>query len=174
MNKIRLYLARGMTGRIKEEVVAEAVSDKEFLEKAGFTVLCPVMEEGVESTKQVLRSSRQLMETYWPRDKAMIREAHIVLDMTPHLNSEGVKHEVGYARYNLWKPVVRVFPTGKLPIKSSVSHFEDDAVVDSIVEAVEYILRVHGTRWKRLKWRMKMLNKSLPKWIYYQLQELLK
>ena len=171
---IKLYLARGMTGRIKEDVVQEAFLDKDFLEKAGFTVLCPVMEEGVEPTKQVLRSSRQLMETYWPRDKAMIREAHIVLDMTPHLNSEGVKHEVGYARYSLWKPVVRVFPTGKLPIKSSVAHFEDDAVVDSQIEAIEYILREHGTRWKRFIWRIKMLNRCLPKWLKYQFQELFK
>jgi len=29
-----------------------------------------------------------------PRDKEMIREANVILDMTPHLNSEGSKHEV--------------------------------------------------------------------------------
>jgi len=36
---IKIYLARSMTGRIKEEVVLEATQDKELLEKAGFTVL---------------------------------------------------------------------------------------------------------------------------------------
>ncbi len=168
---IKIYAARSMTGRIKEEVVTEATADKEMLEKAGFTVLCPVIAENVPSTKEVLRSSKQAMDKYWPRDKQMIREANVVFDMSPGTNSEGVKHELGYARYALWKPVVRVFPTGKLPIKSSVAFYEDDFICDSILEAIEYSLRVHGTFWKRTKWRLQMLNKSLLKWIGYQIGE---
>jgi len=116
-------------------------------------------------------SSKKAMDAFWPRDKEMIREANLVFDMSPGMNSEGVKHELGYARYNLWKPVVRVFPTGKLPIKSSVAWYEDDIVVDSLIEAVEYSLRVHGTKFKRIRWRLKMLNRSLLKWIWYQVCE---
>ncbi len=168
---LKIYAARSMTGRIKEEVVLEATADKEMLEKAGFTVLCPVIAENVPSTKEVLRSSKQAMDKYWPRDKEMIREAHLIFDMSPLMNSEGVKHELGYARYCLWKPVVRVFPTGKLPGKSSVAYFEDDIIVDSLIEAIEYSLRVHGTFWKRVQWRMKMLNRCLPKWLWYQIGE---
>src|SRR6266850_4363718 len=153
---IKLYLARSMTGRIKEDVVAEASKDKEFLEKAGFAVLCPVEKEGVPATKQILLSSKKAMDAYWPKDKEMIREAHVLVDMSPHMNSEGVKHELGYGRYNLWKPVVRVFPTGKLPPQSSVAWFEDDYVCDSMIWAIEYILRVHGTMFKRIIWRLKM------------------
>lgn len=168
---IKLYLARSMTGRIKEDVVAEAKRDAEFLSKAGFAVLCPVIAENVKPTKEHLLSSRKAMESYWPRDKEMIREAHVVLDMTPHLNSEGVKHELGYARYALWKPVVRVFPTGKLPVASSVAYFEDDSIVDSLPEAVEYIYRVHGSWFNRFTWRIRMLNRSLGKWLLYQAGE---
>ena len=160
-----------MTGRVKEEVVAEATADKEMLEKAGFTVLCPVIAECVPSTKQILMSSKKAMDEYWPRDKEMIREANLVFDMSPGMNSEGVKHEIGYARYCLWKPVVRVFPSGKLPTKSSVAYFEDDIVCDSLIEAIEYSLRVHGTFWKRATWRLNMLNRSLLKWIWYQIGE---
>ncbi len=173
-NMIKLYLARGMTGRVKEDVVHEAFLDKDFFDKAGFITLCPVMEEGIEPTQQTIRSSKQAMDKYWFRDKQMIREANVVIDMTPHLKSEGVAHEVGYARYNLWKPVVRVFPLGKLPIRGSVCRYEDDYICDSLEEATEYILRVHGTYFKRLKWRLQLINRCFPKWLYYQLKEFLK
>lgn len=160
-----------MTGRIKEEVVAEAVREKKWLEDAGFEVLCPVVVENVEPTKQTLLSSKKAMTVFWPRDKAMIREANLVFDMTPGMKSEGVAHEIGYSRYALWKPVVRVYPTGKLPPRSSVAYFEDDVVCDSLEEAIEYAYRVHGTFLKRLKWRLDMLNRSFPKWVIHQLQE---
>lgn len=171
MSKLKLYLCRGMTGRIKEEIVKEATEDKQWLEKAGFEVLCPVVSENVQPTQEVLRSSKKAMDVFWKRDKAMIREAHVIFDMSPHLNSEGVKHELGYARYCLWKPIVRVFPLGKLPLPSSVARYEDDNICDSLEEAIEYTLRVHGTLFKRLKWRLTMLNRCLPKWILFQIQE---
>lgn len=169
---VTVYTARGMTGRVKEEVVEEAKRDAEFLRKAGFKVLCPVEKEGVKKTKEVLLSSKKAMDSYWPADKKMIREANVLFDMTPHLNSEGCKHELAYARYTLWKPVVRVFPSGKLPVKSSVAWYEDDCVCDSLEEAIEYTLRVHGTFAKRILWRIKMLNRCLPKWLWFQLRSL--
>lgn len=168
---IKIYAARSMTGRVKEHVVAEAKQDKEFLERAGFQVLCPVSAEGVQPTKQVLLSSKKAMDSFWPRDKQMIRESHVVFDMTPSFNSEGVKHELGYARYALWKPVVRIFPIGKLPPRSSVAFYEDDCLCDSLLEAVEYVYRVHGTKLKRFNWRIKMLNRCLLKWLWYQIGE---
>lgn len=168
---LKVYPARGMTNRKKDEVVSEATAQKEFLEKAGFIVLCPVAEEKVKAENKPLRSTYEHMVKYWARDKQMIREANLVFDMTPHLNSEGVKHELGYARYSLFKPIVRVFPEGQLPPKASIAHFEDDYVCDSLLEAVEYSLRVHGTFYKRVKWRLAMLNRCLLKWIWYQIRE---
>lgn len=168
---ITLYLARAMSHRVKEDVVKEAKSDKEFFEKSGFKVNCPVEKERIPSTKQVLLASKKALQTFWPQDKKLIRESHVLIDMSPTYNSEGVKHELAYARFCLWKPVVRVFPSGQLPIGSSVAYLEDDMVCDSLLEAVEYIYRVHGTLYKRLKWRMLMLLRCLPKWIMYQIQE---
>lgn len=168
---VRIYCARSMTGRVKEDVVAEAQKDKEYLEKAGFEVLCPVIAEKVEPTKQVLLSSKEKMNEYWPRDKWMIRQAHVVFDMTPAMKSEGVAHEIGYARYSLWKPVIRVYVDGKLPVKSSVAFFEDDHIADSLVDAIAYVYREHGTFLRRLKWRLSLLNRCLLKWIGYQIGE---
>src|SRR5690349_2826533 len=112
---IRLYLARAMSLRVKEDVVKEANSDKEFFEKAGFEVNCPVEKEKIPATKQVLLASKKALQTYWPQDKRLIRESHVFVDMSPTFNSEGVKHELAYARFCLWKPVIRIFPTGQLP-----------------------------------------------------------
>lgn len=168
---MKIYLARGMTGRIKEEVVLEAQADKQFLEQAGFIVLDPVSSEGVKAEKVPLQSSKKEMDVFWKRDKEMIREAHLVFDMTPHLNSEGCKHELGYARYFLFKPIVRVFPEGRLPAEGSVAFYEDDAVVDSLLEAIEYAYRVHGSWWKRLKWRVALYNRCWLRSIVYKLRE---
>ena len=156
-----------MTGRVKEEVVNEAIKDKEYFEKNGFTVLCPVISENVKPTQERLVSSKKQMDEFWPRDKQMIREAHVVFDMTPHLNSEGCKHEIGYARYFLYKPIIRIFPKGQLPFKSSVAYYEDDFITDDTSVAVDYAKSNFGTTWKRIKWRLMLYKRCLPKMVYY-------
>ena len=156
---LRIYAARGMSHRIKEEVVNEAAVDRGILAGYGVLVLDPVAAENVEPTKEVLRSSKKAMDAYWGRDKEMIREADVVFDLTPHLNSEGVKHEIGYARYFLYKPVIRVFPKGQLPFQSSVSRYEDDALFDDLHEAVKYAIDTFGTKKKRIVWRLKLYNR---------------
>lgn len=169
--KIKVYPARAMTGRVKEEVVAEAAQDKEKLEKAGFVVLCPVISENVPSTKQTIRSSKKAMDSYWPRDKEMIREAHVVFNMSPHVPSIGVIRESGYSRYFLWKKTISVFPKGKMPLKSAICYYEDDFVTDNLDDAIAEALRTHGTYWRRLKWRMSIYNQSLFRAIYYKFME---
>lgn len=171
LKMLKVYAARGMSHRVKEEVVNEAAADRAIMSGYGVLVLDPVAAEGVESTKEVLRSSKKAMDTYWSRDKEMIREANVVFDLTPHLNSEGVKHEIGYARYALWKPVIRVFPKGQLPFQSSVSRYEDDAIFEDLHEAVKYALETFGTWQKRFKWRFNLLVRCLPRWVMFQVQE---
>lgn len=168
---IKVYLARGMSGRIKEEVVKEALADKVLLEAAGFTVLCPVTEEKVKPTKETLLASYEQMIQFWHRDKEMIREANLVFDMTPHLKSEGVAHELGYARYHLWKKVIRVYPINQLPNPASIAYFEDDYVTDSILDAIGEAYRTHGTLWKRLKWRLNLYKRCWLKAIVNRLKE---
>lgn len=168
---IKCYVARAMTGRIKEEVVQEARADKELLEKAGFIVLCPVIAENVPATKEVIRSSKKAMDVYWTRDKEMIREAHVVFNMSPHLPSLGVIREHGYARYHLWKKTISVFPEGKLPMKAAICHYEDDFVTDNLVLAIGEALRTHGTLWNRIKWRLSLYKRCWLKAIMYRLAE---
>lgn len=168
---MKLYLARAMTGRQKKDVVKEAELDFKFFGSAGFDVLCPVLAEKVKNETGIVQATKQQMDIFWKRDKEMIREAHIVLDMSPLAPSEGVKHELGYARYCLWKPIVRIFPPGKLPLRASVAFYEDDYICDSHIEAIEYIFRVHGTLFKRFKWRFKMLNRCLLRWLQHQVRE---
>ena len=169
--KPKCYVARAMTGRVKEEVVLEAQADKELLEKAGFEVLCPVIAENVPATKEVIRSSKKAMDQYWPRDKEMIREAHVVFNMSPNSPSLGVIREHGYARYHLWKKVISVFPEGKLPMKAAVCNYEDDFVTDSLIIGIGDALRTHGTYWSRLKWRIGIYKRSWLRAKYYRLME---
>src|SRR5579864_7551678 len=151
---IKVYLARAMSGRSMDEVVAEAKLDKQLFERWGIQVLCPVTEEGVKPKKKKLQASKKLMKLYWPRDKAMIREAHVFVDCTPHLKSQGVEREAGYGRYCLWKPIVRLFPFNELPPEGSIGYFEDDIITDSVDKASLQIIDKWGTRRKRILWRL--------------------
>lgn len=168
---LRVYLARGMTGRIKAEVVEEAARDRRWCQYMRTIPLCPVEIEEVQPTLAKLLADKKHMDIFWARDKQMIRNAHVIFDMTPHLNSEGCKHELGYARYCLWKPVIRVFPTGQKPFTSSVAFYEDDYITDSIVDALWYANEYFGTRKKRVLWRLKMLRGSFLKWVKQQIRE---
>lgn len=168
---IKVYVARAMTGRIKEDVVREAKQDKAYLESRGFEVLDPVTTEGVEATKDVLLSAKQVMDVYWPRDKKMIRDAHVFFNMSPHLPSLGVMREHGYARYHLWKKVVTVFEHTKMPADGAICYYEDDLVTDTLAKAADDALRTHGTLWRRLKWRAGLILRCLPKAILHHIGE---
>lgn len=165
------YNARAMTGLKASEVVKQAKKDKRFLEQMGFTVLCPVVTENVRSANRAIQAQKESMDEYWPRDKAMIRQAHVVFNFSPHMPSLGVIREHGYARYHLWKKVISVFPQGAIPRQGAVCHYEDDYVTDSLVNAAYEALRTHGTFWKRIKWRLGVYRRSWLKAIYHRLGE---
>lgn len=168
---LKVYCARGMTGRIMEEVVKEAKVQRRILQHHGIQVLDPVLEEGVKPKKKKLISSYYKMVKYWKRDKQMIRESDIIFDMTPWLKSEGVSHELGYARYFLWKPIIRVYWDGEKPSMSSIAYFEDDLIVDSLKEAIEESKERWGTFWKRFWWRYSIYSRCWVKAFWYKLKE---
>ncbi len=169
--KLKVYVARAMSGLNADEVVKTAKEQKSFLESCGYEVLCPVVSEGVKAVKKPIQSTKKLMDTYWARDKQMIREADIVFVMSPDRGSLGCIREYGYARYHLQKKVITVFPEGNLPKEGAVCYYEDDYVTDSLVLAAGAGLETHGTYWKRLKWKLGVLNRSLVKSIIHQAQE---
>lgn len=171
---ISIYCARGMTGRSMKEVYHEARKERLYLEKHGFKVLDPVSEEGVRPRNRKIQSTYKQLIGFWKRDKEMIREANIIFDMTPWLKSEGVTHEIGYARYHLWKPVFRVYGREKRPSAGSVAYFEDDVLAKDIDHAVYKAEQLFGTQYKRLKWRLSLYNRCVLKAWWHKLQEWIK
>lgn len=168
---VKIYTCCKMTGRDKAEMVKTALSNKKIFEAAGITVLDPVLEEKVKPTHQELQDVPiHVLKGYWQRDKQMIREANVIVDTTPELKSEGSAHEIGYARYFLWKPVVRMYTGGIKPL-SAIVYFEDDLIVHSVEEAAIQIQKYWGTWFKRFMWRICLINRCYFKSLWYQLME---
>jgi hypothetical protein len=166
-----IYTAAKMTGRDQKEMVETAKKNKRIFEAAGIVVLDPIVEEHVKAeNKPLVDKPLNVLKDYWTRDKQMIREAHVVVDTTPESKSEGVAHEIGYARYALWKPVVRMYPPDAKPT-SLIAVFEDDLIVHSPEEAAIQIQKYWGTWARRFMWRISLINRCLPKWLLYQVLE---
>ena len=167
----RIYTAAKMTGRDKKEMVETSLKNKKIFEAYGIKVLDPILEEHIKPVKGALADTPvSLLKDYWKRDKEMIRSAHVLVDTTPGEKSEGSSHEIGYARYGLWKPVVRMYIGENKPL-SMIVYFEDDLIVHSVEEAAVQIQKYWGTWLKRALWRVGLLNRCLLKWIWYQLGE---
>lgn len=168
---VKIYTAAKMTGRDQKEMVETAKKNKAVFEAAGIEVLDPIIEEHVKAEhKPLIEKDLDILKGYWDRDKAMIREAHVVVDTTPEAKSEGVAHEIGYARYALWKPIVRLYAPDAKPT-SLIAVFEDDLIVHSPQEAAIQIKKYWGTRMKRFMWRISLLNRCLLRWVWYQVKE---
>lgn len=166
---IKIYTCQKMTGRYCDEMLKEAEMLKRVLNNYGFEILNPVLEEGIANEHVLLENvSADKLEHYWKRDKEMIRESDILLDYMTQNKSDGSNKEVGYNRYCLWKPTVRVWvgPGGL------ISRFEDDIVIPNLVDALNLIKDKWGTYEKLGQWRTEMWNRCYPKWLNYQ-QELL-
>jgi len=136
------------------EVVREATDDRLFLEACGFKVLDPVNEENVQPKNQLLQSPKEKMDVYWKRDREMIAEADVLFNMSPHAASLGVMREHGLMQYHYKKPVVSIFPAGKLPLPGAVCYYEDAIVTDSILHAACQTWERFRTPWQRFKYRL--------------------
>lgn len=169
---IVIYTCAKMTGRDQAQMVEMAKTNKKIFEAAGITVLDPIIEEHVKATHGPLVDKPiNILKGYWTRDKQMIREAHVIVDTTPEMKSEGSAHEIGYARYGLWKPVVRMYTNKDSKPLSPIVYFEDDLIVHSVEEAAIQIQKYWGTWFKRFMWRISLLNRCFLRWFVYQLME---
>ncbi len=167
---VTAYVAHAITGRTGSALNAESRATKRALLKYGIVGLDPVLLEKIPDTDEVIPNRPDVGgQVIWGGDEAAIREAHVLLDITPELKSEGVMWETGYARFFLWKPVIRVYRPDSSPHMAMV--FKGDAITYSLEEAAEVIHERWGTRKKRFIWRIKMLFRSIPKFIKYQIQE---
>lgn len=165
MDKIKIYTCQRMTGRFKDEMRVEADMLVRVGENRGYTILNPVIEEHIPYEHDVLEPvPPETVARFWARDKEMIREADLVLDFNTDNRSDGSNKEIAYARFALWKPVVRVVShPGFL-----ISRLEDDVVVESLAAGYDLVDERFGSYEKLGKWRVDMLARSHSKWVEYQ------
>jgi len=158
MNEIKtnviVYLACRMTGRSKAVMVKEAYNAVAILSKHGITCISPVLKENIVSEHKILTAeSEQALAQEWKKDKDYIKQAHVVLDLSAasRIRSEGATHEYMFARYALFKPVVRLFPKG---LGHSVARIENAFIARTLEEAAIAIIGKWGTRSRRILWRL--------------------
>lgn len=158
-----------MTGKDKLEQVEHAKYVTEVLRKYDVQVISPVLEEKVLALPgPLLNTDEKKLKGFWKRDKEIItREVHAVVIDGADQKSFGVEREYGLSRYCMWKPTVLYMPKTFL----NVSQFEDDWVSDDLEAIGKYLQDNFGTRKKRVIWRIKMLARSLPKWIVDQMYQ---
>jgi len=166
---IKIYLATKMTGKDKKEQVEHAQYVTEVLKKYDVQVVSPVLEEKVLALPgPLLNTDEKRLKGFWKRDKEIItREVHAVVIDGADQKSFGVEREYGLSRYCMWKPTVLYMPKTFL----NVSQFEDDWVSDDLEAIGKYLQDNFGTRTKRIIWRIKMLARSLPKWVVDQMYQ---
>lgn len=167
MSDCRVYVGCKMSGRDRAEMVARAKRVCDILRESGLTPISPVIEENVKDEPgKLINSDKDRLRGFWTRDKEiLIKEAHVMLWDHAEQKSFGAEREMALMRFCLWKPTV-IYVAPGTPI--SVAAFEDDAVFSSIHEAAKCIAENWGTRQKRFKWRVNMLLRTLPLWVYRQ------
>lgn len=162
---IKIYTAQKMTGRYYDEMLREAEYLVRSISERGWKALNPVVEEKVPDTHEILyQSSHETLEKYWRRDKEMLRESDIVLDYKSCNTSDGVNVEVGYGRWCLWKPTIRVWPGAPI----NISRLEVDLVCENLEEAINAIESNWGDYKKLGLWRDNLLDRSFKGWLEEQ------
>src|ERR1019366_1788549 len=163
-----VYVACRMSGRDKAEMVHRAQFVVETLAIFGITGISPVLEEGVKAERpKLINYDKEQVRGFWARDKHIIRYvSHAVLFDHAEMPSLGMTREFSLNRGTLWRPTVIVLAKD-VPV--SVSVFEDDFVTNSVHSAAAYMNLTWGSKWKRISWRMRMLIRTLPKFLLGQL-----
>jgi hypothetical protein len=163
MPDVIAYLACRMSGRSKIAMVKEAKEAVETLSKYGIKCISPVLEEKVEETTGVLEViSEEDLAKEWKKDKDFLKQCHVVVDLSAAspIRSEGATHEYMFARYALFKPVIRLFPKG---LGFSIARLENAIIVQTLDEAGIEIVTKWGTRIQRIIWRYK--ERIFWKWL---------
>ena len=156
---VRAYVAHGMSNREWEDVCNESIYCKRILAANNIIAVDPVDIEIIpDHSKPIAIRTDEQGKKAWSDDKKAIANCHVLIDVTPHLKSEGVAHEIGLMRYGYWKPVIRILKPGTP--KPMIPYFDDDILVYSLHDAAELINERWGTWWKRFVWRLKIYKHS--------------
>jgi hypothetical protein len=164
---VKVYLGQRMTGAKQCVIYQRNAYCERVLRKYGITPYSPVTEEGVSPIKKKLdQPSQEQLHKFWQRDKQLIQQSHVLLDITGSTTSEGLKHEIGLARYFLFRPVVRILKLSG----PSVALEEEDVVTNTVEDAAQVILERWGTPWKRLKWKGHLFRKCFLHYMWIRLR----
>jgi len=147
-----IYVACKMTGLPQNELLEKAQKVTTTLEKYGLIVHHPVLKEGIKkvTTRLQDRTYEEMVEI-WGADKKAVHAANIIFDTAAEVYSTGAKREVGKARYGDWTILVSLWEQLEPPF---IAKDEDDACVKSVDEAGQMIVKLWGTRLKRMGWRL--------------------
>ena len=169
-NKIDVvvYQATKMSGRDRHEQVSRARHIVDVFALYGVKVISPVLEENVpDEPGPLVETNYARLKKNWARDKEIIAyEAHVTLMDGGDEGSVGMGREYGLNRYGLWKPTITLWNKDR---GLTVAEFEDDKIFVDEYAAAYYIADTFGTRWKRWKWRVAMLIRSLPTFLKRQI-----
>ena len=164
---VTVYIATAMSNRSKHDQVTRAKYMCDVLSIYGITPVSPVLEEKVpDEPGPLVETNYARLKKNWARDKEIIAyEAHVTLMDGGDEGSVGMGREYGLNRYGLWKPTITLWNKDR---GLTVAEFEDDSIFTDEHSAAAYIAEQYGTRWKRWKWRIRMLARSLPTFIKRQ------
>lgn len=165
----QIYVACSMTGRDQLELIKEAKHITALLEREGFRVWHPVLNEGLKHSHKPLTADAVTLPPKWALDKDAIRHSFCLVDASADLKSEGREHEVGLMRYNYWRPVVRISPRHAAGFYS-IACLEDDIIVGTPEEAAKELKRRFGHWHQRIAWRLKILDRCLVRFIIEQVR----
>ncbi len=159
------YVSHAMTGRLASDCIKEAAHTLRIASSYKVKLYDPIIEEGVKNENFIVLNPMKTLKGYWNRDKELLRRAHVLIDYSGPAKSEGVAHEIGYARYFLWKPVIRVYEN----LGPSVARLEDDVIAHSLEQAFKIAVDRWGTWPKRFMWRLRIVPKGIVKHLWNQI-----
>jgi len=164
----RVYVATRMTNRSRGEMIKRAKLVSRIFAKAGVEAISPVLREKVRNKRGVLKNtSKLLLYKKWTGDKDILAwECHGMAWDGANDKSIGCEREYGLARFLWWKPIATIVPE---PQTLTVAKFEDDLISGDVEAVAHYFATVHGNLYKRWKWRLLILNRSFPKFLFGQL-----
>lgn len=164
---VSIYLACSMTGLYCDDIWKKAIKDSQAYEREGIDVVSPVFGESIpfEHVQLQDRSEKEMHRVWKEKDKAAIKDTHVLVYECPQRWSQGVAHELVLARGVLWKPTVFIGNAG------FITREEDDVICSSHQEAAIAVRERWGSRPKRIIWRLKLLNRCLLGWIWLQIKE---
>jgi len=163
-----LYLAQPMTGFTGYKIWKIYHARRTPYRKRGIWVESPVPGEGIKPTKRPLGDRPGITGTMiWAKDKKQIKDTNIFVFPADGFRSQGCVNELVKGRGAHWKITVFIHPKAGFIAKE-----QNDIVCRDDESAARLIAKNFSSRHKRFFWRVKMLLRSLPGWLWQQWRDL--